>query len=356
MIDLAAHRLISQQLARQAFERPQDVVAYFGALQAQDYTAAKWAVSQRTIGAADSDVEQAYTDGSILRTHLMRPTWHFVAPADIRWILALTAGRVKAGSAARCRELGLDDETFSRSGAAIARALEDGRECTRAEIVEILEQAGINTEGQRIAYLLMFAELDGLICSGARRGKQITYALLDSRAPQANPFTREEALAELARRYFTAHGPASLKDFVWWSGLTAADAKAGIEMARPHLQRIDVDSAKYWFGEPAHPSQAPSEDARILSAYDEFTVGYTDRSHLHDPLYADTLNARESHILSYVMVSGSQIIGHWKRTFERGSVAITWMPLRPLSAAEEAAFAVQARRYAAFLGMPLILK
>jgi Winged helix DNA-binding domain len=178
-------------------------VEWLGAVQAQDFAAAKWALGLRLQGVTDDDIEQAFIDGAILHTHVMRPTWHFVSPADIRWLLALTAPRVHAASASYNRKLELDDAVFRCTHAVLANALQGGKQLTRDELASALQQAGIATEGeQRVTHIMMRAELDGIICSGARRGQQFTYALLAERAPHARMLARDEALAELTRRYW----------------------------------------------------------------------------------------------------------------------------------------------------------
>src|SRR6266702_3694762 len=225
--NIAHQRLHNQLITQQTFEKAGDVVKWLGAVQAQDYAAAKWALGLRM---------QNSTDEIILRTHVMRPTWHFVLPADIRWMLALTAPRVLATIAYYDRTLGLDDTVFTHTNTVLAKALQGGKQLTRDELASVLQQAGIATDNlQRTGHVLMHAELDGIICSGARRGKQFTYALLDERTPQARTLDRGEALAEFARRYFTSRGPATLQDFVWWSGLTVADARTGLEMVTSQL-------------------------------------------------------------------------------------------------------------------------
>src|SRR6266516_4352031 len=205
--EIAHQRIHNQLITHQTFEKVGDVLRWLGAVQAQDYAAAKWALGLRMQNSTDDMIEQAFTDGTILRTHVMRPTWHFVLPADIRWMLALTAPRVLATIAHYDRTLELDDAVFTRSNTVLVKALQGGKQLTRAELVSVLQQAGIATDNvQRIGHILMHAELDGMICSGARRGKQFTYALLDERAPQARTLDRDESLYALAWGYFTSHG------------------------------------------------------------------------------------------------------------------------------------------------------
>lgn len=353
-LDIAHQRLLNQHIAGLPFEKPADVVQWMGAVQAQDYASAKWALGLRLQGATDVAIDQALAGGSILRTHVMRPTWHFVTPADIRWLLALTAPRIKALSAYYCHRLGLDDATFTRSNALLIKALQGGKQLTRLELVPILQQAGITTENLGFVYCIMRAELDGLVCSGARRGKQFTYALLDERVPQVKTLARDEALAEFARRYFTSHGPATLQDFVWWSGLSVADARAALDMVISQLIHEVIDGQTYWFA-PSAPPVLPAKDlsqtAYLLPYFDEYTVGYTDRSAVFDASHMDKLDSRDNNLLSNTIVLGGQVIGTWKRTLKKDAVVITPNLFTPLNKAETRAFAAAANRYSAFLGL-----
>src|SRR5581483_11815980 len=221
--ELVQRRLANQGISQPRFKTPREVVTWLGAVQAQDYAAAKWAVALRAQGVTDAAMDQALAEGTILRTHVLRPTWHLVIPEDIRWMLELTAPRIHALMTYQHRQLELDKTVFKRSHAALVKALQGGKQLTRSEITAALQRAGISTDGSRLTYLLGQAEIDGVICSGGRRGKQFTYALLDERAPKAKTLPREQALFELARRYFTSRGPATLQDFVWWSGLAMTD-------------------------------------------------------------------------------------------------------------------------------------
>ena len=214
-VAIALRRHYHQRLTQNPLPGPAEVVAWLGAVQAQDYPGAKWALGLRMQDAADDIVERAFSDGAILRTHVMRPTWHFVTPADIRWMLNLTASRVNAASAYMYRQLELDDALFLRGNAVIARALQGGRQLTRVELRGALAEAGIVAEGARLSYIVMRAELDAVVCSGPWRGKQFTYALLDERAPRSRALERDQALAELTLRYFRGHGPATARDFAW---------------------------------------------------------------------------------------------------------------------------------------------
>jgi len=198
---LALRRLQHQRLAQNPLATPAEIVTWLGAVQAQEYAGAKWALGLRLPNATDEVLERAFAEGTILRTHVLRPTWHFVTPADIRWLLDLSAPRVTAANAHMYRQLELDPALFARSHAVMAGALQGGRYLTRAEIGSALARSGIAADGLRLVYLLMRAELDAVVCSGPRRGNQVTYALLEERATPARRLPREEALAELTQRY-----------------------------------------------------------------------------------------------------------------------------------------------------------
>ena len=249
MVDLriAHRRLGNQHIATPTFEKPEEVVRWMGAVQAQEFAGALWAVGLRTRNATAADVEQAMADGRIVRTHPMRGTWHFVPGEDLRWHLSLTARRRIAQTAYYYRQIELDNAVLAASNEVFAKTLRGGRQLTRPELAAALEQAGISTQDLRLTFLLSHAELSGVICSGARRGKQFTYALLDEVVPVSRKLDHDEALAELTRRYFTSHGPATPQDFAWWSGLTANDARTGLAMNSACLAREVIDGQDYWF-------------------------------------------------------------------------------------------------------------
>jgi hypothetical protein len=307
---IARQRLVRQQLVSPTLTHVADVVRVLGAVQAQDYAGAKWAMGQRAIGVTDADVDRAFDAGAIIRTHVLRPTWHFVAPDDLRWMLALTAPRVSAAMGYYNRLLGLDRAVFRKSNETLTRALRDGRQRTRRELVSALTGAGVKVPtGQHAAHLLMQAELDGVICSGARRGKQHTYALLDERVPPAHTLERDEALAELTRRYFATRGPATLRDFSWWSGLTMADARRGAEAVGPFLQRLS------------------------------------------EPRTSRRMEALQAHL---VFVDG-QIAGGWKRAPSKPA-DVRLKLLVPLTPAERKLIETAVRRLGRFLHLPLRIR
>jgi hypothetical protein len=256
---------------------------------------------------------------------------------------------VHQGNAGRYRELGLDAETLAKSDATIVAAVEGGRFRTRPDLADYLSCAGIATDGQRLAHMVMYAELEGLICSGPVRGKQQTYALLRERAPLARSLTREKALAELVRRYFTSHGPATIADFTRWSSLTVADTKSGIELLGDTLQSATVDGRTYWFGElPARIVTEPSPTAHLLQAYDEYTNGYGESRDLVNP-FINRVAARTGPI--HMVIIDGQVAGSWKRTIRANDLAIEVHPYRDLSSAERDAVLRAAGAQGRFVGL-----
>jgi hypothetical protein len=292
----------------------------------------------------------------------MRGTWQLVAPADVRWLLALVAPGVIARSATRYRALGIDAATVRRSNAALVKTLAGGAQRTRPELAAALQRAGVATEGQRLAHLFGRAELDALICGGARRGKQFTYALLDEWAPPARaaaPLRRDEALAELARRYFRSRGPATAGDFTWWSGLSAADARDALAAVASGLVSEVVGGRTYWRGEdvpppprPPAPAPARAPAAHLLPAFDEYLVAYRDRDAVLDPAHVKRLNAGGG-LLNPCIVVGSRVCGTWRRTLTRDTVTLELDFFARPGPRTRALVAAAARRYAAFLGLAL---
>jgi len=348
--DVVSQRLDNQKLSSSEFRKPVEVVRWLGAVQAQDFNAAKWALAMRMRQATDAGVEAAYNDGQILRTHVMRPTWHFVAPEDLRWLLQLTAPRVNVRCSGIYGKLGLDARFFKRSHRAITNALKGGKHLTRAELKAALNRSGLAADDPlRLAYIILRAELDGVVCSGARKGKQFTYALLEEWVPAAAALTPDESLAKLTQRYFTSHGPATLPDFVWWSGLTTNDARRGIALLESDLDRGAVQETVYWSAASATPVERVIRNAHLLPPYDEYTVAYKDRQLLFDVPSRLT----NSDALGPTVLVDERIVGTWKGTLSNGSVYIAVTPARTLTKQQKLAITKAAERYAAFLDLPL---
>jgi winged helix DNA-binding protein len=352
--DIARLRLNNQRVAYATFEKPGDVVAWLGAVQAQDYLGALWAVGLRMRNAVEADVERALADRTIIRTWPMRGTLHFVAAADIRWMLKLLTPRVVANNAQRLlRDFDLDEGAFARSKDLFARALQGGKRLTRNAMYEVLEAGGVSAASQRGLHILGRLAQDGFICFGAREGKQQTFALLEEWAPKARRMARDESLAEIAKRYFTGHGPATLQDFAWWSGLTTADAAAGLEMAKRGLEQEIINGQSYWLASSTPATKDSSPTAYLLPAYDEYTVAYKDRSAVLNPAFGKQANSGNGIFYPTIVVDG-QVVGTWKRTLKKDSLAISPSPFAKLKRAETRAIAEAASRYGKFLGASVV--
>jgi hypothetical protein len=347
-------RMENQGLARASFRNPEDVVAWFGAVQAQDYLGSLWAIGLRMRRATEARVEAAEARRAIIRSWPMRGTLHFVTAADAKWMIKLLAPRVMARNAARLkREVDVDASVIARCREVIARALEGGQRLERGAIYEILEARRIRTENSRGLHILLWLALEGTICMAGRLGKQHTFALLDEWIPGFRQLEREEALAALAHRYFTSHGPATLRDFMWWAGITAQDAETAVDGAQRQLIRAVVEGRAYWMAAPRagvrRPRpQAPSDvSVRLLPAFDEYTVAYQDRSMLV------ATGRKRTHtvmgLLSPVVVVDSRVVGSWKRTLARSAVRIETKLHRGLTRAEKDAMHAEVDRFGKFL-------
>jgi hypothetical protein len=346
-------RLRNQYLTRDGHRRPEEVVAWFGAVQAQEYEPAKWGLGLRMRdGAVNQDIEAAFEQGRILRTHVLRPTWHFVAAPDIRWLIELTGPRIQRGMSHYCRRLELDARTLARGLGIIERALRDRQYLTRRELAARLQRAKIAVPGNRLALIVMNAELEGVICSGPRRGKEFTYALVGERAPMARSMPRDEALGELSRRYFRSHGPATIRDFVWWSGLTTADAKRGLDINRATGQ--ESGGRTYWSLEPASSAPPRERVAHLLPIYDEYLIAYRDRDVVpHGPSVIPTV--RTSVTFQHALVIGGQVAGTWRTARGARALSVQAALLRPLKPRERRALTETVADYERFQGVPLKL-
>lgn len=299
--DIILHRLHTQQLAKPVYEEAGDVVSYLIAMQAQEYAHAKWAIHLRSKALTEKAIEQSFNEGIYLRTHLMRPTWHFVHQQDIRWLLQLTAPRVHAANAYYYKQLELDAKLFSRSNKVLEKALQGGKHLQRTVLADALKDAKIIASGHRLSYIMMFAELEGLICSGPREGKQFTYALLEERIPPVKTLSREDALAQFVQRYFTTRGPATLADFVYWSGLTMKDAREGAEA----LPSSFIKEKELIYLPAALDKKEKIQHTFIMPDYDEYGMSYKDRT--------DIFNEGARTFYTHMLIVDGKIAGTWKK-------------------------------------------
>lgn len=349
---IAHHRLANQLVTRTARRDPAGVVAWLGAVQAQEYGPAKWALGLRLpAGITDAKIQRALDAGRILRTHVLRPTWHFVTPADIRWMLELSAASVHRRLAIYDRRLGLDSAVFSRAAKICERVLRDRQFLTRRELGTHFASAGLPADSIRLLHIAMYIELEGVISSGPRRGKQATYALLDERVSNSVRLPREEALGELARRYFRSHGPATIRDFVWWSGLSTADARRGLEMNR--ARKLELEGTTYWTLGGSSGVRPRHQLVHLLPIYDEYLVAYRDREAV--PYGPSLIPTRAGGYVQFqhALVIMGQVVGTWRTTQTADGVQVNVVTMRRLTIPERRALQQQVARYERFLGSPV---
>ena len=347
--NIATQRLQHQQLAGTHCTTPGKLVAFFGAMQAQDFGMARWAVGVR-LGCEEAAVVKALDEGDILRTHVLRPTWHLVAAADTRWMLALTAPALQRASAGRHRQLELDDKLLTRTKNIITKALHGNHYQTREALMDLLKEKGIATNENRSSHILMDAELEGLICSGPVMDGKVTYALLDERVAATKELTRDEALAQLAARYFTSHGPATVADFSWWSGLGLRDAAKGINWAKEDLEQATIGGQIYWRG--ALPQQKHSTPKVLfLPAFDEFLISYKDRSAsmAHELSKAHTIT--NNGIFKPTVIVDGAVMGWWQHSIEKDAVQVTAHLFHRPESVTDAMLRTAVKKYGDYLGI-----
>jgi hypothetical protein len=341
--EIRLRRLHNQHVLHPTLTTAQEVVSYMAAMQAQEYAMARWAIALRMPHASDAEIEKDFNDGKILRTHILRPTWHFAAPQDIRWLLQLTAPRVSQANAFMYRKYGMDEKQFARTHPVLEKALQGNNYLTRDALREVFAKAGIDTgDSIKMSIIMMEAELAGLICSGPRQGNQFTYALLEERVPKVKPLSREEALALFCHRYFKSRGPASIKDFTTWSGLTVKEAKEGVAIISKELERFTIDGTEYYFTDDKTALPKEGQMTFLMPDYDEYGMGYKDRSVLSNP------QAVQKTIFDRLVIVDGMVAGSWKRTIQKDNVLIEIQDFGNQKVGDDMVAAIE--KYAAFLG------
>lgn len=350
-VDVVRHRLAAQCLTGPAAPGPLALALRLGALQAQDYGQALWALGSRLGSSVTrTDVVEAIERREVLRTWPMRGTIHFVPAADARWMVALSEARMLASTRLRRTQLDIDEDILTRSAEVLSRALSGGKPVPRPELIQAFAAAGIKIDGQRGYHLLWHAAQTGLICLGPMAGKQQTFVLLDDWVPAPTRLSREEALAELARRYVTGHGPATVHDFAWWGGLTVGDARRALASAGPDVRVTAVDGVDHWHAD--HGAPGDPAGARLLAAFDEYLLGYKDRAAVLAPEHAKEIVPGGNGVFFPMLVLDGQVVGSWRRTLSAKWVDIELSPFAATAKTRDL-FAPEAERYARFVELPL---
>ncbi len=349
--DVAKLRLINHNIAYSVIKEPGEVVSSLSAIQAQNYQAALWAIGIRSKEVTLPEVESAIAKRVIVRIWLLRGTLHFVAAADVRWMLKLLGPQIIASSAGRHRQLKLDEATFVRAEELFVEALQNGH-LTRDEMFKVLEKGGISPEGQRGYHILWYASLRGLICFGPQKGKEQTFALLNQYVPKGKSMKQEEALGELAYCYFSSRGPAVLEDFAWWSGLKLCDAKIALEAASPRLRSEAIEGKKYWMPQSTPENGKELATAFLLPAFDEYILGYSDRTFtLEQPHFKKAVS--NNGIFYPTIIFNGKVVGTWKRTFKKSNIDIMLSPFKTLTQTQRSSIALAAKHYSRFMEMPI---
>ena len=348
LLDVAHRRLRNGGLWGKPFPDPKAVVSWFGAVQGQDYEPAKWSLASRCGTVNHADIDKLIDEGQILRTHALRPTWHLVTPEDIRWVQALTAPRVHIANTSAYRNFGVDELLRSRTQDLLQRWLEEEAALTRPEVAARLRAVGIEADGPRLAHILMNAELEAVICNGPRRGKQHTYALVSQRAPQAVTLDREDALAELTWRYFSSHGPATVDDFRWWSSLTVAEIRRGLDLVGDRLSSREVAGMQFWSTDRSPFTRPRGPTVQLLQQLDEYLVGYRASRHVADlGGLLKTMPEGRAFAMWLMFVDG-QVAGEWQRAIDTDRVEVDMILGRPLTTAERSAVEAGLASYGRF--------
>lgn len=352
--ELNKRRLINQQIANTNFSQAEDLVHWMGAIQAQDYAMAKWAIGCRLISSNDQIVEEAMNSGKIIRTHVLRPTWHFVSAKDIHWMLELTAPRIKPMSKAMHRLLELNQIVFNKSYDIIIQELKGGRHIVREELIKKLNQHGIITNENRASHIFLNAELDGLICSGTIIDKKQSYTLLEEWVSKTTKFNKDESLANLAFRYFNSHSPASIHDFAWWSGLSLSEARNAIQLIKSELTQTKIGSVDYYLVYKEEENDLSDKNVFLLPAFDEYLISYKDRRSsisIDFQKYAFTNNG----IFKPIIVFNGEVTGIWKRTIKNNRIIIETNYFKKHNKHLKQLIEKEANRYAMFLQMQVEL-
>ena len=352
LADAMRQRMINQGVWRPVQPDVEGVVRHLVGMQAQEFGYALWSVAQRmTEPATSADMLKAFDDGVLLRTHVLRPTWHFALPDDIAWMLQLTAPRLRGLMAYYSRQQGLDDAELARSRAVLADAVAGGRHRTRREVADLLEAAGVAAGGGRLGFLLMHAEYDKVLISGAMRGKQQTYAAFDERVPPGPDYSEDEALAELARRFVTSRAPVTAKDLAGWASLTLAQARRGLAAVESECEVRELDGMTM-FSRPGalDDSDEPGPVVDLVQGYDELVMSYFESRRLLAP--KGVLPVADHAFHPNVVLLDGRLVGHWRHQLGRAGAVVEIQLRRPLVDDELAALRAAVGRYGSYLGVP----
>jgi hypothetical protein len=322
------------------------------ATQAQDLSSAQWALAVRSPGSGVADVERAFDEGTIVRSWPFRGTLHVTAAADLGWMLSLTSDRIIRSATARHAALGLDEAVFARAADVARGVLRGGARLSRSDLFAELEASGVATDHQRGGHIIWYLAHTGLICFGPMGASGQSVVLTDEWIPHARRLSPDEAVTELAVRYFTSHGPATLRDLLKWSQVLVPQARRGIEGAGDRLRQVVVDDVVYYLGAD-EPDESPAPAVLLLPGFDEYLLGYRDRDAVLAPEHSARVAPGENGIFLPMVVSNGQIVATWRRTVRGRTLDIAATAFAPMSATTTSRYARAAKAYARYLGLTL---
>lgn len=352
-MNLLTIRLLNQQLLKPQFFHPKELVSWMGAMQAQDYTMVKWAVGMRLKSATIQTVEKALQEGEILRIHVMRPTWHLVAAEDIRWMLKLSAQRIKAAndSYAKGHSLDITEEVYTKSNNLLEKILCGNNSLTKQEIAEHYERSGLLADKYHMTRFLARAEVEGIVCSGEREGRKHTYMLLEERVAPVPEITKDEALARLAGSYFRSHAPATLQDFLWWSGLSITEARQAIYLIESELIAEQLKDQTWYIHNSCRTHGKSVDSLHLLPSYDEYLIAYKDRTDvLPKEFYSKAFT--NNGLFYPVLLHEGQVVGNWNKSIKKGESYLEHSLFHENNCMEENLLNKAKDNYKKFLNIP----
>lgn len=349
---IGAERLFNQALTGRKYLNAEEAVSHFGGMQGQDLPGVKWSLARRMAGEPNlQDINRAFDSGEIVRTWPMRGTLHVVPSKDIKWMLSLTSPRNLKGSATRRKNLELDEVTLNRCADIIIEVLQGNNLLTREELYDAIERHGISTSGQRGYHILYNLSLKGIICFGGIRGIDQSVSLVDEWVRGPNNLETDEALGELAKRYFTSHGPATIQDYIWWSGLTSGEAKKGLEIVKGNLRNVSINGKEYWTSQNEITEYGKSEI--VLSGFDEYMLGYKDRSDTLPIKYSNQVCPGNNGVFIPTLILNGDVVGTWKRTNTKTKVKVQLLPFEAEVSFLKNKFQKSLEEYSKYLGLGL---
>jgi len=354
-MNIAQYRLLAQHIATPTFDSAESVVSWMGAMQAQDYQSALWSVGLRSSGLTQTDIEQAIAGRKIIRTWPMRGTLHFIAAKDARWMVKLLAPRATAAAATRRKNLGLNDAVINKSKAILTSALIGGNAITRGDLCALLGKTGIDPSGQRGIHILRYFSELGLLCFGPHQGKQPTFVLMDEWLAPTKELSRDESLAQLTKRYFISHGPATVRDYAGWANITLRDARQGLHFVSNQLRETSIDGNTYWYNPRLEEASLPNA-AYLLPGFDEYMLGYKDRSAALHPTHAQKIVPGANGVFLPTVIVDGQVVGTWRKVIRKAGLEIQLTLFQTLSKKDLIAIETAAWRYSAFIQLPTHVK